>query len=95
MNKILCLVSAVAISTLTACATKSSGASAKCPSDLTGYVAGQTEAYVKSCMGNPSYEDHNPDGGFVYLYNINKNFTFTFLFDKSGVVIRTAGYKKD
>jgi hypothetical protein len=69
--------------------------SSTCPKTVDDYKAGEaTSELVLRCMGKPSHEDHNPDGRYVYLYDINESTKLTFLFDKSGSLIRTRGYNQ-
>ena len=68
---------------------------ADCPSTLGGYKEGQaTSEQVKQCLGKPVHEDRNPDGRYVYMYNIQGN-TVAFLFDSAGKLIRIRGYTKN
>lgn len=77
------------------CAT-TSNAPANCPKIVGGYKAGETTSQlVQSCLGSPFHENHNPDGRYVYLYKIDTTTTIAFLFDSSGKLIRTQGYKQN
>lgn len=68
---------------------------ADCPSTLGGYKAGQaTSEQVKQCLGKPTHEDRNPDGRYVYMYNIQGNM-IAFLFDSADKLIRIRGYTKN
>lgn len=67
---------------------------ARCSSLIDGYVKGSSTAqFVQSCLGEPNHKDHNPDGRFVYLYRFDDLVT-TFLFDDSGVLIRSNSFRK-
>jgi hypothetical protein len=67
-----------------------------CPASVDGYTAGEsTSEFVKECLGIPIHEDHNPDGRFVYLYQIDGKTKVAFLFDASGKLIRTRGYQQN
>ena len=67
-----------------------------CPTTVAGYVAGEaTSNLVKSCMGQPEHEDHNPDGRYVYLYRPDIHTIMSFLFDSKGKLIRTRGYHQN
>lgn len=66
-----------------------------CPSTLGGYKQGQaTSEEVRQCLGKPVHEDRNPDGRYVYIYNIQGNM-IAFLFDSAGKLIRIRGYSKN
>jgi hypothetical protein len=94
MTARLSFVAAIAL--LAGCATAPASRSsrpANCPDNAGGYVDGvATSDFVKSCLGNPSHIDKNPDGRYVYLYNLRSGTVITFLFDSSGKLIRTRGY---
>jgi hypothetical protein len=67
---------------------------ADCPKFVTDYVVGEaTSDFVRSCMGQPVSEDHNPDGRYVYLYDLAPHVKVAFLFDSSGKLIRRQGYQ--
>ncbi|MCL1038915.1 YjgB family protein [Shewanella submarina] len=67
----------------------------QCPNNVTGFPIGvATSDDVLSCMGKPGYEDYNPDGRFVYLYNAPQGAKITFLFGKDKKLIETNVYKK-
>lgn len=67
-----------------------------CPRAPGEYVAGEsTSALVLRCLGKPHHEDHNPDGRFTYLYNLNQSATVVFLFDSQNKLIRHRGYKQN
>jgi len=87
----------LAVIALEGCTTPDPTASAPCPTQISGYMAGQATAeFVKRCLGTPLSEDHNKDGRFVYLYNTNETPTAkiitSFLFDSGGKLIRTRPY---
>jgi hypothetical protein len=66
---------------------------APCPKTVDGYAAGQTYASaVKRCLGDPAHEDHNPDGHFVYIYNLPEGQMTAFLFDSTSMLVRTRSY---
>lgn len=66
---------------------------APCPKTVDGYTAGQTYASaVKRCLGAPAHEDHNPDGHFVYIYNLPEGQMTAFLFDSASMLVRTSSY---
>jgi len=68
---------------------------ADCPTTLGGYKEGQaTSVEVKQCLGKPAHENRNPDGRYIYMYNIQGN-TIAFLFDSTGKLIRIKGYVKN
>ncbi|MDB5990085.1 MAG: hypothetical protein JWQ10_1488 [Herbaspirillum sp.] len=68
-----------------------------CPERLDGFANGLSSAeQIKTCLGQPpAHEDHNPDGRFVYLYNLKNGIAITYLFEPSGLLIRTNAYKKN
>lgn len=67
-----------------------------CPERLDGFENGKATAeQIKGCLGPPHYGDHNPDGRFVYLYNLKNGITVTYLFDAGGVLTRMSVYKKN
>ena len=68
---------------------------ANCPKDYEPFVAGEATAeFVRSCMGKPIYEDHNPDGRFVYVYKSKEDTSrLTFLFDSSQKLLKVNGWK--
>lgn len=71
-------------------------ASANCPKKIGEYKVGEATAdQIKSCLGAPVDENHNPDGRYVYLYEVENNITVGFLFDASGKLMRTSGYKRN
>ena len=77
-------------------ATNAPKSQASCPERLDGFTNGEATAeQIKGCLGQPHHEDHNPDGRFVYLYNLKNKITITYLFESSGVLTRTNVYKKD
>lgn len=58
-------------------------------------MEGQTTAdQIKSKLGKPSYEDHNPDGRFIYMYDQPNNQVVAYLFDAKGVLIRIRAYQR-
>lgn len=68
-------------------------AATPCPKTVEGYTAGQTYASaVKRCLGVPAHEDHNPDGHFVYIYNLPEGQMTAFLFDSGSLLVRTRSY---
>ncbi|HCT04657.1 MAG TPA: hypothetical protein DIW86_04750 [Pseudomonas sp.] len=74
----------------------SAAASANCPKKIGDYKAGEaTSEQIKGCLGAPVDENHNPDGRYVYLYEVENNITVGFLFDSSGKLMRTSGYKRN
>lgn len=76
--------------------TSSAPVEAPCPKALGEYVAGEsTSALVLRCVGKPHHEDHNPDGRFTYLYNLDQSVTVVFLFDSQSKLIRYRGYKQN
>lgn len=71
----------------------SAAAATPCPKTVAGYTAGQIDASaVKRCLGVPAHEDHNPDGQFVYLYNLPEGQMTAFLFDSGSMLVRTRSY---
>ena len=67
------------------------------PASLTApvspFVEGKSTAEdVKTALGKPEHENHNPDGRFFYGYS-SPNGMVTYLFDSKGVLIRIRGYK--
>lgn len=67
-----------------------------CPKTIADYKAGETTSQlVKSCLGLPLHENHNPDGRYVYLYRNDTATIIAFLFDTSGKLIRTQDYKQN
>lgn len=65
-----------------------------CPKTLGDYKAGEaTSKLVQSCLGWPIHEDHNPDGRYAYVYEMDSATNVIFVFDTSGKLIRTKGYK--
>ena len=73
-----------------------SAAPADCPTKLGEYVAGEaTSDFVKHCMGEPGFENHNPDGRFVYIYDLDADTKAAFLFNLSGKLIRIRGYGRN
>lgn len=75
---------------------QSSALPADCPKKIGDYKAGEaTSQQIRSCLGSPLNENHNPDGRFLYLYEVKSNITVGFLFDSSGKLISTQGYKKN
>jgi len=84
--------------TLVACAStpSSTRSSSACPNTVGGFVAGEaTSEFVRGCLGKPKHEDRNPDGRYVYLYDIDKGTTVAFLFDSAGRLVRTRGYQQN
>ncbi|MCS4250752.1 MULTISPECIES: hypothetical protein [unclassified Pseudomonas] len=70
--------------------------SESCPKTFGDYKAGElTSQEVQSCLGSPSHENYNPDGRYVYLYKLKTNTILAFVFDKSGMLLNTRGYKQD
>lgn len=64
-----------------------------CPKTINGYKAGKANAaFVKKCLGKPDYEDHNPDGRFVYEYDVPKGDMTAFLFDPNSMLVRVRVY---
>lgn len=73
-----------------------SASTTDCPSNLSGYKEGvSTTQQVKACMGAPSDEDHNPDGRFVYGYQLKDKTLVKFLFNSNGTLIRVRAYSVD
>lgn len=80
---------------LSGCAT-AAAPKATCPTTVAGYAAGETTSdFIKSCMGQPEHENHNPDGRYVYIYRPDVHTIMSFLFDAKGKLIRTRGYRQD
>jgi hypothetical protein len=66
-----------------------------CPDTVGGYKPGETNsAEVQHCMGDPVHEDHNPDGRYIYMYQLKDGTILAFLFDSSDKLIRVSGYEK-
>ncbi|KTC51471.1 hypothetical protein AO262_17685 [Pseudomonas fluorescens ABAC62] len=69
---------------------------ANCPKTVGDYKVGEsTSQEIQSCLGTPYYENHNPDGRYVYLYKLDTAITIAFVFDASGKLINTRGYKQN
>ncbi len=67
-----------------------------CPGRLDGFMNGVTTAdQIKACLRQQPYENHNPDGRFVYMYNLKNDVKVAYLFDSSGILIKTNVYKKN
>jgi len=49
---------------------------------------------VVKVLGQPSSQNHSPDGRFAYMYQGKDGSTAAFLFDKKGVLIRARTYAK-
>jgi hypothetical protein len=64
--------------------------------DPTGsFVVGNATAdEVKAKLGAPLAENHNRDGRFVYTYLSPTNDYISYLFDKTGVLIRVRSAAK-
>lgn len=68
----------------------------KCPDNAGAYVDSHVSAsFVVKCMGKPQSENHNPDGRYVYMYNLKGGAMIGFLFDHDGVLIRPVAYRHD
>ncbi len=39
-----------------------------CPKSISGFENGQSNLFVKNCLGKPSNIDQNPDGRYIYFY---------------------------
>ncbi len=65
-----------------------------CPKNIGDYKVGQsTSQEIQTCLGTPYHENYNADGRYIYLYEINADATIAFVFDVSGNLIDTRGYK--
>jgi hypothetical protein len=53
-----------------------------------------TADQVKAKLGKPSFEDHNPDGRFIYMYDQLNNQVAAYLFDAKGALIRVRTYQR-
>lgn len=53
-----------------------------------------TADQVKAKLGKPSYEDHNPDGRFIYMYDQPGSRVTAYLFDSGGHLIRIRAYQR-
>lgn len=70
--------------------------SGNCPKTVGDYKVGEsTSLKVQSCLGSPYHENYNPDGRYVYLYKLDPTTTLAFVFDKSGTLLNTRGYKQN
>ncbi|ROM33630.1 hypothetical protein BK648_22850 [Pseudomonas poae] len=69
---------------------------ANCPKTVGDYKVGKsTSQEIQNCLGSPYYENYNPDGRYVYLYKLDPAITRAFVFDASGKLINTRGYKQN
>ena len=65
-----------------------------CPSNIAKFPVGETTSdHVVSCMGEPQHENYNPDGRFIYMYEVKGNITLNYLFGKDKKLIKIVGYK--
>lgn len=84
------------ISLAVGCSNNSFSNNAKCPSHLADYPSGvATPELVKTCMGNPTDEDHDSGGKFVYGYVLPDNTTAKFFFDKNNKLIKARKYESN
>lgn len=66
-----------------------------CPTKVGEYVVGEATAqFIKGCLGAPAHEDRNPDGRFIYYYEIDGGVTIVaFLFDSQNILIKVNAFK--
>ncbi|UAA39236.1 hypothetical protein KIH87_02405 [Paraneptunicella aestuarii] len=64
-----------------------------CPQSLGGFEMGQSNVFIKECLGTPDYIDQNPDGRYVYLYNKPNGVVVTYLFSKENKFTKFAAYQ--
>ena len=64
-----------------------------CPKSVNGFETGQSNLFIKKCLGTPDYIDQNPDGRYVYLYNRPNGIVVTYLFSKENKFTKFTAYQ--
>jgi hypothetical protein len=66
-----------------------------CPKSINGFEQGQSNLFIKGCLGTPDHIDQNPDGRYVYLYNRPDGVAITYLFSQENQLTKTSVYQKN
>jgi outer membrane protein assembly factor BamE (lipoprotein component of BamABCDE complex) len=64
-----------------------------CPTTVNGFEQGQSNLFIKECLGTPDHVDQNPDGRYVYLYNRPNGIVVTYLFSKENKFTKFTAYQ--
>jgi len=70
-----------------------STAKTDCPKSVNGFEHGQSNLFIKECLGTPDHIDQNPDGRYVYLYNRPNGIVVTYLFSKENKFTKLTAYQ--
>jgi hypothetical protein len=70
-----------------------STANKDCPKSVNGFEQGQSNLFIKECLGTPDHIDQNPDGRYVYLYNRPNGIVVTYLFSKENKFTKFTAYQ--
>ncbi|MBE0370379.1 hypothetical protein [Pseudoalteromonas aurantia] len=65
----------------------------ECPKSVDGFDQGQSNLFIKVCLGTPDYIDHNSDGRYVYLYHRPNGIALTYLFNKENKLTKLSVYQ--
>jgi outer membrane protein assembly factor BamE (lipoprotein component of BamABCDE complex) len=65
-----------------------------CPNSVSKFVTGQSNEFVKKCLGEPDNVDNNQDGRFIYFYHREKGVVLTYLFNKNKELTKYSAYQK-
>lgn len=70
-----------------------SASNTNCPTSVSDFKQGQSNLFIKECLGEPDYIDQNPDGRYVYLYNRPNGVVVTYLFSPENQFTKFTAYQ--
>ncbi|WP_052262494.1 hypothetical protein [Pseudoalteromonas luteoviolacea] len=65
-----------------------------CPQSVSDFKKGQTNLFIKGCLGEPDNINQNPDGRYIYFYYRSKGVVLTYLFNSENELIKFKAYQE-
>ena len=64
-----------------------------CPNSVSDFKKGQSNVFIKGCLGEPDKINQNPDGRYIYFYYRPKGVVLTYLFNPENEFIKFTAYE--
>ena len=66
-----------------------------CPNSVSKFKQGQSNLFVKGCLGEPDNINQNPDGRYIYFYYRPKGVVLTYLFSQENEFTKFTVYQDE